>query len=259
VTITGATRVYALLGDPLHKARSPEHFNGVIARAGMHSVLVPLEVSNESFDPLVGALKSTRNFDGFILTMPYKQSMLKHLDRLGPAASKVGVVNVARRDPDGRWSGEIFDGVGYVDALRAKGVDVRGKSACIKGCGAVARAMTVALAEAGLARLVASDLQAAQEQALVALLNTHFPALACEAGEMQPDRFDIAINATPLGMAEGDPLPFEPLAKVVSDVTTKPEITPLLARARERGCTITSGADMFNGQAARIAAFFGWQ
>ena len=60
-------------------------------------------------------------------------------------------------------------------------------------------------------------------------------------------------------MAEGDPLPFEPSSKVVSDVTTKPEITPLLAQARAQGCTITSGADMFNAQAARIAAFFGWQ
>jgi shikimate dehydrogenase len=160
---------------------------------------------------------------------------------------------------DGRWTGEIFDGVGYADALRAKGVDIRGKSACILGCGAVARAMTVALAEAGLARLTVCDRDAAQQTALISLLGKHFPALECEARRIRPEDHDIAINATPLGMAEGDPLPFEPTATVVSDVTTKPEITPLLAKARERGCTITTGADMFNAQAARIAAFFGWQ
>ena len=257
MAITGATRVYALLGDPLHKARSPEHFNGVISRAGADAVLVPLET--QDFEQLARALKATRNFDGFILTMPYKQAMLSHLDTLGPSAQKVGVVNVARRMADGRWTGEIVDGVGYADALRAKGVDIRGKSACILGCGAVARAMTVALAEAGLARLTVRDRDANQEKALIALLGKHFPGLQCQAADMRPAEHDIAINATPLGMAEGDPLPFEPTAKVVSDVTTKPEITPLLAKARERGCTITTGADMFNAQAARIASFFGWQ
>ena len=257
MTITGATRVYVLLGDPLHKARSPEHFNAVIARAGADAVLVPLET--QRFDDLVPALKATRNFDGFILTMPYKQAMLKYLDELGPSARKVGVVNVARRGADGRWSGEIFDGMGYADALRAKGVVIEGSSACMLGGGAVARAMAVALADAGLSRLRVKDVEPAQEAAFVALLGKHFPKLACDGGAFDPKDFDIAINATPLGMAEGDPLPFEPLAKVVSDVTTKPEITPLLANARDRGCTITTGADMFNAQAARIAGFFGWR
>ena len=257
MTITGATRVYALLGDPLHKARSPEHFNAVIARAGADAVLVPLET--QQFDDLVRALKGTRNLEGFILTMPFKQAMLKYLDELGPAATKVGVVNVARRQRDGRWSGEIFDGVGYADALRAKGVVIEGSTACMLGCGAVARAMAVALADAGLAKMRVKDVDPAQESAFVGLLRKHFPKLACDSGAFDPKQFDIAINATPLGMAEGDPLPFEPLAKVVSDVTTKPEITPLLAAARERGCTITTGADMFNAQAARIAGFFGWQ
>jgi shikimate dehydrogenase len=257
VTISGATRVYALLGDPLHKARSPEHFNGVIARAGVDAILVPLET--QEFDQLVRALKGTRNFHGFILTMPYKQAMLQHLDDLGPSARKVGGVNVARRGPDGRWTGEIFDGAGYADALRAKGVAIEGGSACMLGCGAVARAMAVALADAGLSRLRVKDVEAKQEAAFVALFGKHYPKLACTSGAFDPGQFDIAINATPLGMADGDALPFEPLAKVVCDVTTKPEITPLLARARERGCTITTGADMFNAQAARIAAFFGWQ
>lgn len=257
MAITGATRVYALLGDPLHKARSPEHFNGVINRAGLDAVLVPLETRD--FERLAPSLKATRNFDGFILTMPYKQAMLRHLDTLGPSAQKVGVVNVARRMPDGSWTGEIFDGVGYADALRAKGVAMEGRSACMLGCGAVARAMAVAIADAGIARLQVSDRERGQEQAFIGLMRKHFPQLKCEAGPFDPAQFDIAINATPLGMAEGDPLPFDPTAKVVSDVTTKPEITPLLARARERGCTITTGADMFNAQAARIAAFFRWQ
>jgi len=259
MSITGATRVYALLGDPLHKARSPEHFNAVIAKAGADAVLVPLEVPAGSFDDLVRGLKATRNLDGLILTMPVKQAMLPHLDTLGPSAQKVGVVNVARRTADGSWTGEIFDGVGYADALRAKGVAIQGQSACMLGCGAVARAMAEAIADAGLAKLKVDDLNGAQARAFLALMREHFPRLDCDSGPFDPAQFDIAINATPLGMAEADPLPFAPAAKVVSDVTTKPEITPLLAQARAKGCTITSGADMFNAQAARIAAFFGWQ
>jgi shikimate dehydrogenase len=72
-------------------------------------------------------------------------------------------------------------------------------------------------------------------------------------------RCDVLLNATPLGMREGDPLPCDPAtvpsAGVVSDVITKPEITPFLAAARARGCKITSGKDMFEAQIRMVTAF----
>jgi shikimate dehydrogenase len=93
-------------------------------------------------------------------------------------------------------------------------------------------------------------------------VRAQYPKVACDAGAADPAQFDLAINATPLGMKPGDPLPFDVAglapATAVADVTTKPEITPLLAAARERGCPIATGRDMFEAQTLLAERLFGW-
>jgi shikimate dehydrogenase len=260
--ISGATRLYVLLGDPLDKARSPEYYNAVFAARGIDAVLVPMEVAPAGFDALIQALKAVRNLDGLIVTMPHKQAVLAHLDRLGDTARRVGAANVARREADGQWFGDMYDGPGFVGGLRARGIAPAGRRAYLVGCGGVARAMATALAEAGVALLRLHDLDAGRADALAATLRAQFPGLACEVGPADPTHFDLAINATPLGMKPGDGLPFDPSRltprTAVADVTTKPEITPLLAAARERGCPITTGRDMFEAQTLLAERLFGW-
>lgn len=260
--ISGATRLYVLLGDPLDKARSPEYYNAVFAARGIDAVLVPMEVTPAGFDALVRALKTVRNLDGLIVTMPHKQAVLAHLDRLGEAARRVGAANVARRESDGRWFGDMYDGPGFIGGLRARGIEPAGRSAYLLGCGGVARAMAIALAEAGVARLRLHDLDAQRAIALVETLRIQFPRLACEQGPANPAEFNLVINATPLGMKPDDPLPFDvsqlAATTAVADVTTKPEITPLLAAAQARGCPIASGRDMFDAQTLLAERLFGW-
>lgn len=253
--ITGAARVYCLLGDPLHKARTPEHFNGFFAARAMDALMVPLEVPDGQLRAVFDALKRIKNLDGVIVTMPHKAGMAALVDRLAPNGRNVGAINAARRGADGRWIGDMFDGQGYTGALRGRGVDPSGKRVHLVGAGAVARAIGFALLEQGVAAITLTDLDRARADALAA-------ALKASTSAQTPADADIVINCTPLGMQEGDPLPFDPAqlkpGTVVSDVTTKPEITPLLAAAQARGLAISTGRDMFEAQADALARFFGW-
>lgn len=259
--ITGTTRLFVIFGDPLHKARSPETFNALFAERGVDAVLVPGEVDSAGFTEAVRGFQRLRNCDGIIITMPHKQSMCALVDELGDHGRLAGAINVARRLPDGRWRGEMFDGLGYIAALRGKGVDPHGKRVHMIGAGGVARAMALALAQAGAARITLRDIDAGRAQALAADLRAAYPELSAEALTHDEYDRDILANAAPLGMREGDPLPCDPQriasTTVVTDVIPKPDITPFLSAAQQRGCKVVSGRDMVEGQAGLIAAFLG--
>jgi shikimate dehydrogenase len=254
MTITGAARVYCLLGDPLAKARTPEHFNSLFAARGLDAVMVPLEVPEGKLASIFSSLNEVKNLHGLILTMPHKVGMVRLVDELLPAGRQVGAINAARRGKDGRWTGDMFDGRGYTGALEKKGIEPRGKHVHLIGAGGVARAIGCALMDKGVSQFTVTDLDGGRAEALAALLKGKV--------QSQPGDADIVINCTPLGMKEGDALPCEvsSLGKaiVVSDVTTKPEITPFLAAARARGLAVTTGRDMFEAQVDAVARFFGW-
>jgi shikimate dehydrogenase len=261
MTITGTTRLYAILGDPLERVRSPERFNALFAERGIDAVLVPAEVDAAGFDAAVMGIKSLRNCDGLIITMPHKHAMCAHVDELRNNGRLVGAINVARRMDDGRWVGDMFDGRGYLAALQAHGIDPAGKRVHMIGAGGVSRAMSMALAKAGAASLTLRDLDAGRAADLARALLAAFPKVKAEA--VREDRYDVDIlaNATPLGLRDGDPLPCDPsriaARTVVTDVIPKPDITPLLAAARSRGCTVVTGRDMVEGQAGLVAEFLG--
>ncbi|MBV8030446.1 MAG: shikimate dehydrogenase [Betaproteobacteria bacterium] len=255
MNISGATRVYCLLGDPLHKARTPEHFNGLFAQRGIDAVMVPLEVPDGALAEAFSVLRKVKNLDGLIITMPHKAGMAGLVDELEAGGRNAGAINAARRGGDGRWRGDMFDGRGYTGALAARGVDPRGKQIHLIGAGAVARAIGFALREAGAGAFTLVDVNRSRAAALAGLLEARVAD--------EPEKADVVVNCTPLGMKEGDALPCDPArispAAVVSDVTTKPEITPFLSAARARGHTVTTGRDMFEAQGELIAGFFGWR
>ena len=252
--ISGTTRLFAILGDPIAKVRTPEHFNAVFAARGIDAVMLPVEVSSAALAALFASLKEVRNLDGLILTMPHKAAMAGLVENVESMGKRVGAVNAVRREADGRWRGDMFDGRGYTGALARLGVDPRGKRVQLVGAGGVARAIGVALADAGVSDFTITDLDRPRAENLAQLLGGEVSDKASSA--------DIVVNCTPVGMREGDPLPCDvsTLKKgaVVSDVTTKPEITPFLAAARSRGHPVTTGRDMFEAQAEALARFFGW-
>src|SRR4051812_105268 len=147
--VTGATRLYGIMGDPVAQVKSPGVFNPRIAAAGVDAVLVPLHVRTEAFDETVRGLMLLGNLDGLIATVPHKLRMLALADRVLPTGVQVGAINAMRRERDGRWTGDMFDGRGLVRGVRDRGIAVEGRRALVIGTGGAGSAGAGALAEGG--------------------------------------------------------------------------------------------------------------
>lgn len=260
MAIDGATRLYGIIGDPIDKVRSPGFFNAVFARQRMNAVFLPLHIAAADLAPAWEGLKRLRNLDGLSVTMPHKAAVAPLLDRLGPNAAAVAAVNTIRRAADGAWEGEMFDGEGLVAALRETGIALGAARVHQVGAGAVGRAIAVALARAGVGAITLIDTVPGRAAEVASMVSAAAPDVAVGTSGEVGDA-DIVINATPLGMREGDPLAIEPARlvrhQVVVDVIPHPEVTPLLAAAMSAGCRTVNGKAMHAGQARLAAAFLG--
>jgi shikimate dehydrogenase len=259
-TIGGSTRLFAIIGHPIAQVKSPQTFNPRFAAAGLDAVLVPMDIPPERFDETVRGLKGIANLDGIIITVPYKARILPFIDDLRPMAQTVGAANAMRREADGRWTGDIFDGTGLMRGLREQNEEPRGRRVMLLGAGGAGSAVAVAFAEAGAAAVTIHDVDGAKAEALAARVKRAFPACDVRVGAPDLDAHDTLVNATPAGMAEDDPPPvaidrLRPEMLVV-DIIMKPEVTRFLAAAREHGCKALPGKTMLEGQAAEVMTFF---
>ncbi|MGW4346188.1 shikimate dehydrogenase family protein [Streptomyces sp. NPDC004690] len=257
VTITGTTRLYAVLGAPVTQVRAPALLNPLFARLGKDAVVVPVDVAPEGLDGAVRGLGAVRNLDGLLVTVPHKPACRALADRVTEAAGLSGSVNAMRRLPDGGWEGANFDGEGFVRALRAAGDDPRGATVCLAGAGGAGSAIAVALLTAG-ARVTVWDVDPGRAAALEARLAPHFPGrLAVSPRHVDAD---LAVNATPMGLRPDDPLPFDPArlrpGTRVADIIMKPRSTPLLRAAREAGLPHHYGEPMLAEQLSLYREFF---
>ena len=257
--ITGATRLYAIIGDPIEQVRSPEVLSPRLAAAGLNAVLVPVHVRPELFDETVRGLMAVGNLDGIVITVPYKARIMPFIDKPGPNAAKGGAANAMRREPDGSWSGEMFDGAGLVRGLRDKGIPPEGRRVMQVGAGGVGSAIAIALADAGVASITIFDVEPGKAEALAARVGAAFPASSVRAGPVEIAGNDTLINATPIGMTPGDGIPMDVSALTADilciDVIHKPETTPFLDHACAIGCQAFNGMLMLNGQAEELAGF----
>jgi shikimate dehydrogenase len=257
--IDGATRLYAIIGDPIAQVRSPQVFNPILAAAGRNAVLVPCHVLPERFEESVRGLMALGNLDGIVVTVPYKARALQAADRVLPVGRQVGAVNALRREPDGTWSADMFDGRGLIRGLAGQDLSVQGVRAMVIGAGGAGSAVAVALAEAGAAALTLFDVDGAKAQALAARVREAYPACEVRVGPPGVEGHGMLVNATPIGMAPEDGLPADlgsllPGLLVV-DVIMKPEVTPLMRHAQSCGCRVIGGRTMLEGQAEELADF----
>jgi len=156
----------------------------------------------------------------------------------------------------------MFDGEGFVRGLKRKGRNVAGASALVVGAGGVGSAIAASLAAAGVARLALHDPSVSAREGLAARLAKHYPALRLEVGGANPTGFEIVVNASPLGMNKGDPLPLDvsrlDAGIFVGEVVMKEEMTPLLRAAEAAGCEFQIGTDMLFEQIPAYLEFFGF-
>jgi len=261
MSISGTTRLLAIVGDPVAPLRSPALFNAAFARLGRDMAFVAFQIPAGALERAWPGFEAMRNLDGLVITMPHKEAVVPLLAALGPTARLTRSVNTVRRRADGGFEGDMFDGEGFRDGLERAGHAPRGKRILQVGCGAAGSAIACALARAGAAELVLHDREAARVEALAGLIGASFPATRVAAGAPDPTGFDIVVNATPLGLRPGDPMSIDASllvpSQVVADVIPNPEVTPLIAAARSIGCATTTGRDMHEGQARLAAAYLG--
>jgi shikimate dehydrogenase len=239
----GQLRIYGLIGDPVSQVRAPFPMTQRLRQAGLNAALLPLHVPADVLPIVFGSLKLIRNLDGLVITVPHKMPMAQLVDRSSERALLVGAINVARRETDGSWSGDILDGVGFVRGLMESGFDPKGQSAFVVGAGGAGCAVTVELVLAG-ASVRVFDVSSARANALAERLQRAGYAIA-SAEVADPRGAALIVNATPLGMRQDDPLPVDPTLlspeMLVAEVVMKPPVTAFLQQAKARGCQIRLG------------------
>ena len=272
--ISGHTRVVAVIGDPVSHSLSPTLHNAAFEALALDWVYVAFPVPRDRAADAVAAVP-VLGLAGLNVTMPHKEDVAGACHELTADAAALRSVNTVVALPDGRTLGDSTDGPGFLDALAEDGISVEGQAVLVLGAGGAARAVVLALGRAGAAVTVAARRPDAAESAAVLApgaravplgalavpraLSTAGPSSIGErpsaALAVDPAGFSVVVNATPLGMSGGDPLPVDPEAlhadQVVVDLVYHPADTPLLTAARAQGALAMNGLGMLLHQAAR--------
>ena len=260
--ISGTTQLIAHLGYPTESFKAPMIYNPWFEKRGIDAVVVPMGVKPGDYAGTLAALARVTNLKGALVTMPHKVTTLSLADEITPTARIAGACNALLLRPDGTWLGDQFDGAGFVRGLLRKGRTLRGARVIVSGAGGVGSAIAASLAAEGVAHISLFDTCAASAEGLAERLRAHYPQLVVQTGSNDPAGFDVVVNATPLGMKEGDPLPFD-VARIdpgamVGEVVMKTEYTPLLQAALAKGCGVQVGTDMLFEMIPAYLEFFGY-
>ena len=259
--IDGATRLYAILGDPIAQVKSPTLFTERFAQAGLNAVMVPMHVLPDRFDDAMRALTALGNVDGLVLTVPYKARGAAFATRLGRTAAAIGAANALRREPDGSWSGDMFDGLGFVRGAERKGHAVQGRKVALFGAGGAGSAIGAELVAAGAASLAILDPARDRADVLATRLSKAFPGVPIAAASGVPPGTDMIVNASTIGLRDGDGLPGDlgtvgPGTLIGDVMNTDPDApSPMIRHAKAHGCPYVTGREMFEGQADALMAF----
>jgi shikimate dehydrogenase len=260
--INGRTELIAHLGHPTETFTAPMIYNPWFASRGINAVVVPMGVRAEDYAAFVRPLFRLSNIRGALVTMPHKVATVDLLDDAALAVQVAGSCNAILRRPDGSLYGELFDGIGFVRGAKRKGFEFTGADCLIVGAGGVGSAIAAAIAAEGPRSIVLFDIHAPAAQRLAARLRRHFPSLTAGLRDNDPAGYHLVVNATPLGMSAGDPLPFDPTRlgrdTFVGDVVLTAELSPLLEAVARRGCPYQIGTDMLFEQIPAYLEFFGY-
>jgi len=260
--ISGKTRLIAHIGYPTESFKAPMIYNPWFEQQGIDAVVVPMGVKADDYRDTLQVLRRFTNLHGALITMPHKVVTLDLVDEATPTARIAGACNAILLRPDGSLLGDQFDGAGFVRGVERKGFALAGRRVLVSGCGGVGSAIAASLAAAGVADIALFDFNTAACEALAGRLRAHYPALKVSTGSNDPAGFELIVNATPLGMKEGDPLPFDvdriAPGTFVGEVVMKQAYTPLLQAALAKGCPVQLGTDMLFEMIPAYLEFFGF-
>lgn len=242
--VDAATKVYGVAGDPIEHSMSPQMMNAAFRRENLNSVYLALHA--KSLDDLIKCVRDIP-IHGLSVTMPYKQEIIKHLDNCEPLCQKVGACNTVIRSQDGKLYGFNTDLAGVVRPLEQR-LHLAGTKVLVLGAGGVARAAVFGLRERGANVFILNRTpQTAQK------LARDSGSKAIKRDDLKKLTFDIIINATPVGMANGKSIleEKEMNARIAFDLVYNPMETKFLQMAKAKGLAVISGVEMFVQQGAR--------
>ena len=260
--IRGTTQLIAHIGVPTDGFIAPMIYNPYFEQAGIDAVVVPMGSRREDFPQFLKLVFRLTNIRGALITMPHKVAAVGLVDEISSTAKVAGSCNAVKLDANGKLIGDMFDGEGFVRGVLRKGRDLLGARTLVVGTGGVGSAIAASLAKAGVAEISIFDQNFEAMAALSKRLRGNYPNLKVTTGSNDPSNHDLVVNATPLGMNNDDALPMDvsrlDSTTLVGEVVMKQEITPFLAAARARGCTIQIGTDMLFEQIPVYLEFFGF-
>ncbi|MDQ0032882.1 shikimate dehydrogenase [Variovorax boronicumulans] len=260
--ISGKTTLIAHLGYPTEAFKAPMIYNPWFDKQGIDAVVVPMGVKPEDYAATLPQVFRFSNLRGALVTMPHKVTTMGLVDEVTPTARVAGACNAILKRADGTLLGDQFDGAGFVRGVERKGRLFKGTRVLVSGTGGVGSAIAASIAAAGAAELMLFDMSDASAEALAARLREHYPQMKVSTGSKDPAGYDVVVNATPLGMKDSDPLPFDvdriDPQTFVGEVVMKTEYTPLLQAARAKGCAVQVGTDMLFEMIPAYLEFFGF-
>ncbi|HET9058305.1 MAG TPA: shikimate dehydrogenase [Acidimicrobiales bacterium] len=251
---SAGTALAGVIGDPVEHSLSPVLHNAALVEVGLDWAYVAFPVPAGRGTTAVAAMVDL-GIRGLSVTMPHKAAAAAACRRLSSVAERLGVVNTVT-NVAGELVGDSTDGPGFVDALLDQGWDPQGKTCLVLGAGGAAKAVVLALAEAGAGQVLVAARRPEQAEETA--------SFAGERGGVAPvdaaGKADLVVNATPVGMVGvpgtgGLPLGLDDAwlgsGQLVADLIYAPASTPLLAAARARGAGTVNGLGMLIHQAAR--------
>ncbi len=250
-----------VMGWPISHSRSPKIHNYWMAQHGLAGVYVPLAVEPGRLEKALRGLAAL-GFAGCNLTIPHKEAALAFLDRVEPAAARIGAVNCVVVEKDGTLTGKNYDGFGFIASLQEAAPQWRAESgpAAVLGAGGGARAIVAGLLDAGAKEIRIFNRTRARAEALARDFGAGVSAYSWEERASGLAGAALLVNTTSQGMVGQPPLEIAldalPRAALVADIVYAPLETPLLAAARARGATPVAGLGMLMHQAR--PAFRDW-
>ncbi|MBD1546974.1 shikimate dehydrogenase family protein [Roseibium aggregatum] len=257
--ITGATRLFPIIGHPVSGVFSPPAFNALFQKKNIDAVMVGLDIEPAALDGFWQVLRGSSNMLGCSITYPHKQAAFDAVDGMTDRAKRLGALNTIRREPDGRLTGDATDGLAMVSTIAGTGIEIRSKTAWITGAGGGAgKAIIDAFSEQGIGRLILEEIDPARCEAALRLVRDHWPKV--EISDTLDDA-QVLVNATTLGKSEKDPLPFPEAAiakaELCCDVVTASGDTAFVQAAKAAGKTVVDGSGMGAGQLDVQLGFLG--
>ncbi|NDD02904.1 MAG: shikimate dehydrogenase [Betaproteobacteria bacterium] len=263
MNIDGNTELIAHIGYPTHSFKSPLIYNPYFEKEGINALVVPMGCKGEHYPAFLRSVFQLSNIRGALITMPHKVTTVGLLDEVTPTVKVAGACNAVKMDAQGRLVGDMFDGAGFVRGVQRKGFNLTGKRVMVVGTGGVGSAIAASMAAEKIAAISLFDVNKASCEALAQRLVKEYPTIQVGIGSNDPEGHDLVVNATPMGMNEGDPLPLDVSRLApntfVGEVVMRTEMTAFLQAAQQRGCRVQVGSDMLFEQIPAYLEYFGFK